>query len=65
MASNWKRVSLDEKILFSEGGGETLEQVAQKHYPIPGNVQGRLGWGSEQPDQMKGVFDYGMEIGTR
>lgn len=35
MASNLKRVSLDEKILFSEGGGETLGQVAQKHYPIP------------------------------
>ena len=32
--------------------GETLEQAAQREgrCPIPGNVQGQVGRGSEQPD---------------
>jgi len=32
-------------------GGETLVQVAQRggRWPIPGNIQGQVGQGSEQP----------------
>lgn len=35
---------------FDDGGGETLAQVAQRtgDCPIPGNIQGQLGQGSEQ-----------------
>jgi len=34
-------------------GGETLAQVAQRdgRCPIPGNIQGQVGWGSAQPVQ--------------
>jgi len=37
--------------------GETLEQIAQRGSggPIPGNVQGQAGWGSEQPDLVEDV----------
>ena len=33
-------------------GGEALAQAAQGSYgcPIPGGVQGQLGWGPVQPD---------------
>jgi len=39
-----------EEIFYSEGG-ETLTQVAQRggRGPIPGNIQGHVEWGSEQP----------------
>jgi len=35
--------------------GETLAQVAQRggRCPVPGNVQGQVGRGSEQPDGVK------------
>ena len=31
---------------------ETLERVSQRgrRCPIPGNIEGQVGWGSEQPD---------------
>jgi len=37
--------------MFSDEGGETLAQVAQRdgRCPIPGNIQGQIGRGSEQP----------------
>ena len=37
--------------------GKTLEQVAQRggRCPIPGNVHGPVGWGSEQPDLVEDV----------
>jgi len=40
------------KIFFYDEGGETLAQVAQRggRFPIPGNIQGQVGWGSELPD---------------
>jgi len=39
-----------EEILYCETG-EALEQVAQRggRCPIPGNIQGQAGRGSEQP----------------
>jgi len=46
---------VDLKWIEEEGfygkGGKTLERVAQRGSgrPIPGNIQGQVGWGSEQP----------------
>ena len=47
-------------MLDSEGG-ETLEQVAQRNCgcPLPGSVQGQVGWGSEQPGLVEGVPAHG------
>ena len=38
-------------------GSETLEQVTQRggRCPIPGNIQGQVGQGSEQPDLVEDV----------
>jgi len=45
-----------EEIFYHEGG-ETLAQVAQRGGggPIPGNIQGHLGRGSEQPGLVEDV----------
>jgi len=45
-----------EEILYHKGG-ETLEQIAQggSGSPIPGNTQGQVGWGSEQPGLVEDV----------
>ena len=53
-----------EEILYDEGG-ETLEQVAHRSCgcPIPGSVQGQVGWGFEQPDLMKDVPAHGRGAG--
>ena len=42
-------------------GGETLEQVAQRSCgcPLPGIVQGQVGWSSEQPGLVEGVPAHG------
>ncbi|KAK4830639.1 hypothetical protein QYF61_012482 [Mycteria americana] len=52
------RFRLDKrKKFFYNGDGETLEQVGQRdgRFPIPGNIQGQVGWGSEQPDLVEDV----------
>jgi len=54
------RVDLDwiqRRNSFYAEGGETLAQVAQKGggFPIPGNVQGQVRQGSEQPDPVEDV----------
>jgi len=38
-------------------GGETLEQIAQRGSggPVPGNILGQVGWGSEQPGLVEDV----------
>ena len=45
-----------EEIFYDEGG-ETLKQVVQRggRCPIPGNIQGEVGRGSEQPDLVEDV----------
>jgi len=45
-----------EEMFYNEGG-ETLAQVAQRggRCPIPGNIQGQVGWGSEKPDRVEDV----------
>jgi len=37
-------------------GGEALEQIAQRSYgwPIPGRVQGQVGWGLSHTDLVGG-----------
>jgi len=45
----------------------TMEQAAQRSCgcPLPGSVQGQVGWGSEQPRPMEGVPAHGRGVGTR
>jgi len=43
--------------MFYHEGGETLQRAAQRGSggPVPGNIQGQVGRGSEQPDPVKDV----------
>ena len=52
----------EEEILPLEGG-ETLAQVAQRSCgcPLPGSVQGQVGWSSEQPGLVEDVPAQGKE----
>jgi len=55
-----------EKRNFYYEGGETLAQVAQRgdRCPIHGNIQGQVGWGSEQPGLVADVHAHcrGLEV---
>jgi len=55
------------KEILSYEGGEALAQVAQRSCgcPLPGSVQGKLGWVFEQPGLVEGVPAHSREIGTR
>jgi len=46
----------EEEILRHESG-ETLAQAAQRSCgcPLPGRVQGQVGWSSEEPDLVEDV----------
>jgi len=46
-------------------GGETLEHVAQRGSggPIPGNIQGQVGWCSEQPGLVEDVTAHCRGVG--
>jgi len=54
-----------EEILHSEGG-EALAQVAQRGCgcPLPGRVQGQVGWGLEQPGLVEGVSAHDRGVGN-
>jgi len=60
------RFRLDIRKKFREGG-ETLEQVAQRSCgcPLPGSVQGQVGWSSEQSGLVEDVPAHGRGGGTR
>jgi len=60
------RFRYQEEILHHEDG-ETLEQVAQSSCgcPLPGSVQGQIGWRSEQPGLADDVPAHGGGVGTR
>jgi len=61
------RLRLDRrKILYCESG-EALAQVVQRSCgcPLPGSVQGQVGWGSEQPHLVEGVPAHGRGVRTR
>jgi len=53
------RMDVKEEIFYSEGG-EALEQAAQRGGggPIPGNIQGQVGQGSEQLGLVEDVPAY-------
>jgi len=57
--------SYKEDILYSEVG-EVLEQVSQRSCgcPLPGSVQGQVGWGFEHPGLVEGVPAHGRGVGT-
>jgi len=52
-------------IILHVISGETLEQVAQRGsgWPIPGNIQGLVREGSEQPGLAEDVPAYCREVG--
>jgi len=51
-----RKTGYKEEILYTEGG-EAQAQVAQRgdRCPIPGNIPGQVGRGSEQPDPVEDV----------
>jgi len=53
-------------VLYCEGG-EALAQVAQRSCgcPLPGSVQGQVGWGFERPGLVEGAPAHGGGVGTR
>ena len=54
-------------MYFYGKGGEALEQVAQRYRgcPIPGDIQGQAGQGSEQPGLVVGNPARGRGFETR
>jgi len=55
----------DRAEIFSNEGGETPGQVAQRggRCPVPRNPQGQVGWGSEQPGLVEAVPAHCRGIG--
>ena len=51
-----ERFRLDIRRKFFTEGGDALEQIAQGGcgYPIPGGIQGQVGWGPGQPNLGEG-----------
>ena len=54
------------EIFYSEGG-EALAQAAQRscECPIPGGIQGQVGWGPGQPELVGGSPARGKRVGAR
>jgi len=50
--------------MFYSEGGETLAQVTQRggRCPVPGNTEGQVGRGSEQPDLVEDVPAHCREL---
>jgi len=46
-----------KKEILCYEGGEALAQVTQRSWgcPLPGSVEGQVGWGFEHPGLMEGV----------
>jgi len=55
------------KEILSYYGGEALAQVAQRSCgcPLPGSVQGQVGWGFRHPGLVEGVPAHGSGAGMR
>jgi len=53
-----------EEIIYDEGG-KTLAQITWigGRCPIPGNIQGQVGRGSEQPDPVEDVPGHVRGVG--
>jgi len=58
------RFQIRYKKFFYDEGGETLAQVAQigGRCPIPGNIPGQIGRGSEQPGLVEDVPAHGRGL---
>jgi len=58
------RLDIGKKFFYHEGG-EALEQIAQRGSagPFPGDIQGQVGLGSEQPGVVEDVPDHCRGIG--
>jgi len=58
------QVRYEEEYFYGEGG-ETLAHVVQRggRCPNPGNIQGRVGWRSGQPDLVEDVPAHCREVG--
>jgi len=58
-------IQCKEEILHFEGV-EALAQVAQRicGCPLPGIVQGQVGWGFEKPGLVEGVHAHNRQVGT-
>ena len=56
---------LAEGTASGHESSETLEQVTQRSCgcSIPGNIQGNVGWGFEQPGQVKDAPAHGRGVG--
>ena len=65
MQMNSKKALITIEEIFYAEGGETLARVAQRggRCPIPGNIQGKAGRGSEQPDWVVDVPAYCRMVG--
>jgi len=60
------RFRLDiRKTFFYSEGAKTLKRLAQRggRCPIPGDIQGQVGWGSEQHDLVEDVPDHCRGVG--
>jgi len=64
--------STDPALAWMMVGGAELHPIAQlirsdssEQFPLPGCIQGQLGWGPEQPDVVGGspAQDKGLELG--
>jgi len=53
--------------MFYSESGETLAQVARRggRCPVPGNIPGQVGWGSEHPDPVEAVPAHCRGVGLR
>jgi len=58
-------MTIDVPEAFYNEGGEILEQVSQRggRCAIPGNIQGQVGQGFEQPDLVVGVPAHCRRVG--
>lgn len=67
----WEEIYIDIDIdigidiIFYNESGRTLAQIAQGGggCPIPGNTQGQVECGSEQPDLVENVPGHGRGVG--
>jgi len=53
--------------MFFHNEGEILAQISQRSCgcPLPGGVQGQVGWGFGQPGLVEDVPAHGRGVGTR
>ena len=55
----------NKEDIFYDEGGETLAHVVQRRgrCRLPGNIQGQVWWGSEEPDPVEDVPAHSRGVG--